>query len=214
MIKEQVSTEELLTGIKHGSDYSRNEFCLIYWDFVQSRAKNRARQKNWYWLFDQSEIDDLTSRVFMTFFEAVVSEKFKYIDDQKLQGYLIRTIFFASTATHDEHKRNSRFQPESSLVDSDDGMSITETISCKEEPDDAELLKCAGVIEEAVSRLNNNRREVIQLLLMGHRVSEICKITGRTESSVSGLKFNAIQDLRSIFCDMGIDLKFFSCMFN
>ena len=55
---------------------------------------------------------------------------------------------------------------------------------------------CYKLLAAAIAGLNPNRRDVVERTLLGQKVRQICAETNRTPGSVSGLKFNAMVDLR------------------
>ena len=62
---------------------------------------------------------------------------------------------------------------------------------------------CLRMLYEAIEELGDNRRDIIRRTLEGQKVREICASTGRSPASVSGLKFNALKDLRQILAGSG-----------
>lgn len=63
--------------------------------------------------------------------------------------------------------------------------------------------RCLKLLAAAIQGLNENRREVVERTLSGEKIRDICASTGRSASSISGLKFNALVELRKILGESG-----------
>jgi len=165
--------------------------------FVARRLREARARRNWFWLND---LDDVVNRVFAQFFLALRAGKFSYRDPTGLEGFLLRTGFFVVMNLKDK-ARDSRWL---SLHDEEEGgLRFDVADFARTAPEDLDHRECLKILGAAVAALNENRRDVIERTLLGQPVRQICEETGRTGSSVSGLKFNALKELRQRLVEQG-----------
>ncbi len=167
-----------------------------YRGFVHRRLAASRRRRNWFWLDD---LDDAVQETFMQFFAALREGKFRYESERRLEGFLVRTAWFVSMNLKDKHRG-----AEVSLYDPDEGGLRFDLPAWADAVfDRLERRDCLRMLASAVAELNPNRREVVERTLLGQRVRDICAATGRTSASVSGLKFNALVELRERLAAQG-----------
>lgn len=165
--------------------------------FVARRLREARARRNWFWLND---LDDAVNRVFAQFFLALRAGKFSYRDATGLEGFLLRTGFFVVMNLKDK-ARDSRWL---SLHDEEEGgLRFDVADFARTAPEDLDHRECLKILGAAVAALNENRRDVIERTLLGQPVRQICEETGRSGSSVSGLKFNALKELRQRLVEQG-----------
>ncbi|MCA8926329.1 MAG: sigma-70 family RNA polymerase sigma factor [Planctomycetes bacterium] len=165
--------------------------------FLARRLRETRSRRNWFWLTD---LDDAVNRVFAQFFLALRAGKFTYRDATGLEGFLLRTGFFVVMNLKDK----ARDQRWLSLHDEEEGgLRFDVADFARTAPDDIDHRECLEVLAAAVAALNENRRDVIERTLLGQPVRQICAETGRSGSSVSGLKFNALKELRDRLVEQG-----------
>lgn len=165
--------------------------------FLARRLREARARRNWFWLTD---LDDVVNRVFAQFFLALRDGKFDYRDRTGLEGFLLRTGFFVVMNLKDK-ARDARWL---SLHDPEEGgLRFDVADFARSAPEDLEHRECLKILAAAVAALNDNRRDVIERTLLGQPVRQICEETGRSGSSVSGLKFNALKDLQARLAEQG-----------
>jgi DNA-directed RNA polymerase specialized sigma24 family protein len=161
-----------------------------YQRFVRRRLGETKARRNWFWLTD---LDSAVQDVFTQFFLSLRDGKFHYEGQRRLEGFLLRTSFFVAMNLKDRAREEqvlSIFDPE------DGGLRFDMASFADAVYDQVDRQRCLKLLGEAVNSLNENRREVIERTLLGQKVREICSATERSPASVSGLKFNALVELR------------------
>ncbi|MEZ6184854.1 MAG: sigma-70 family RNA polymerase sigma factor [Planctomycetota bacterium] len=165
--------------------------------FLTRRLREARARRNWFWLTD---LDDAVNRVFAQFFLALRAGKFEFRDPTGLEGFLLRTGFFVIMNLKDK-ARDARWL---SLHDPEEGgLRFDVADFARSAPEDLDHRECLKMLAAAVAALNTNRRDVIERTLLGQSVRQICEETGRSGSSVSGLKFNALKDLQARLVEQG-----------
>lgn len=165
--------------------------------FVLRRLEEARARRNWFWLTDA---EGVVQDVFTQFFQVVREGRFAFEGQRRLEGFLLRTAFFAAMNTKD---RVARHQAQS-LFDPQEGELRLDLPAYTEAAWEAgERRECLELFTRAVGTLNENRRDVIERTLLGQKVREICAATGRSPASVSGLKFNALVELREKLVELG-----------
>lgn len=168
-----------------------------YQRFVRRRLAETRSRRNWFWLTD---LDSAVQDVFTQFFTALRGEKFSYEGERRLEGFLLRTGFFVAMNLKDKAREEQAI----SLFDHEEGGLRFDVESFAEGVyDQLDRQRCLKLLAQAVASLNENRREVMERTLLGQKVREICAATGRSASSVSGLKFNAGVELRKKLTEVG-----------
>lgn len=138
--------------------------------------------------------------MFAQFFQALRGGKFSFEGESRLQGFLLRTAFFVAMDRKDRARRHEAI----SLYDPDEGGLRFDVADFADAVyDQLDRQRCLKLLAGAIQGLNENRREVLERTLAGEKVRDICAATGRSASSVSGLKFNALVELRKILADSG-----------
>jgi len=158
--------------------------------FVRRRLEEARARRNWFWLTD---LEEATQDVLTSFFAALREGKFAYEGDQRLRGFLVRTAWFTAMNAKD---RAARERAVSLFDEEEGGLRFDVAAFAAAAPDDLARRECLELLARAITSLNENRREVVERTLLGQKVRDIVGETGRTSASVSGLKFNALVDLR------------------
>ena len=164
--------------------------------FVKRRLQGTALRRNWFWLRD---IDEAVQEVFVHFFRALRAGKFTFMGRQHTEGFLVRTAFFVAMNQKDKAPERTV-----SLHDPEEGGLRFDMADFAEALyDQVDRQACLRLLAAALAELNLNRREVLERTLLGQKVRQICAETGRSPASVSGLKFNALRDLRHKLVEAG-----------
>jgi DNA-directed RNA polymerase specialized sigma24 family protein len=180
----------LLDRVAARDPSAEEAFCRRFWPFVRRRVEEARRRRNWFWLGD---VEGVVQEVFTQFLAAHRAGKFTFEGLRRLEGFLVRTAFFVAMNTKDRATRDRAL----SLFDDEEGglrfdvAALGDTV-----PDELARAECLRLLAAAISRLNENRREIVERTLLGQKVRDICTSTGKSAASVSGLKFNAFVDLR------------------
>lgn len=165
--------------------------------FVRRRLVEARARRNWFWLTDlEGAVQDVATQ----FFQALRDGRYRYEGRERLEGFAVRTAFYVAMAVKDRAARDRAL----SLFDEEEGGLRFDVAAWSEAPyDHLERQECLKLLARAVARLNENRREVVERTLLGQKVRDICAATGRSPASVSGLKFNALVDLRRHLEEVG-----------
>lgn len=161
--------------------------------FVERRLAEARDRRNWFWL---EELDDAVQEVFIHFFQAVRDGKFTYEGEDRLEGFLVRTCWFVAMNLKDKvpkARRVSLFKPEG---DEEGGLILDLPSFARSASEGLHSRNCAELLYRTIGELVESRREVILRTLQGDKVRDICRATGKTAAAVSGLKFNALKELR------------------
>ena len=165
--------------------------------FVLRRLEEARARRNWFWLTDA---EGVVQDVFSQFFQVVREGRFTFEGRRRLEGFLLRTAYFAAMNTKDKVARHQAL----SLHDPEEGeLRFDLPAFARAAWEGLEQRECLELLARAVAGLGENRREVIERTLLGQKVREICAATGRTPASVSGLKFNALVELRQRLLEAG-----------
>lgn len=168
-----------------------------YRSFVQRRLEEARSRRNWFWLTD---IESAVQEVFAQFFRALWAGKFTFEGRRRFEGFLVRTAFFVAMNLKDKARH---VRAVSIHDDEEGGLRFDVAAFADAVFDQVERRNCMQTLAEAIGSLNENRRDVIQRTLLGQKVREICADTGKSPASVSGLKFNAMVELRKKLVGMG-----------
>jgi DNA-directed RNA polymerase specialized sigma24 family protein len=184
-----------------GSAEAEEALCRRFWPFVTRRVEEARRRRNWFWLND---VEGVVQDVFTQFFAAQRGGKFAFEGRKRLEGFLVRTAYFVAMNLKDRAARDRAL----SLHDDEDGGLRFDVAALAEAlPEQLDRAECLQLLARAIAGLNENRREVVERTLLGQKVRDICAETGRSASSVSGLKFNAFVDLRRLLVEAGFTAR-------
>lgn len=190
--------ERVATRASSGSQAAseaEEALCRRFWPFVTRRVEEARRRRNWFWLND---VEGVVQDVFTQFFAAHRAGKFTFEGRKRLEGFLMRTAYFVAMNLKDRVARDRAL----SLHDDEEGGLRFDVAALAEAiPEQLDRAECLRLLARAIAGLNENRREVVERTLLGQKVRDICAETGRSASSVSGLKFNAFVDLRRLLVD-------------
>jgi RNA polymerase sigma factor (sigma-70 family) len=180
-----------------GEEPAESELYERFRTFVRRRVTEARARRNWFWLTD---IDSAVQEVFTQFFKALRGGKFTYEGRRRLEGFLLRTAFFVAMNLKDKAREERHL----SLFDDEEGGLRFDVAAFAESVyDQLERRECLRLLAEAIATLNENRREVVERTLLGQKVRDIVAATGRSSASVSGLKFNAMVELRTRLSEVG-----------
>ena len=163
---------------------------------LKNRINEIIAKRNWFWIDD---VDDVIQNTVLIFIDAFNRGAFTFQGEDKLIGFLIKTAIFNMKASQKTSIKNI----EHSYVISDDDDTLLIDVAL-DLPDP--LAEKKEYLEIAINQLNPRRKEVMQKLLKGDKIKDICESTGTTPAAISGLKFNAIKDLRKSMESMGFEL--------
>lgn len=195
--EENEALEALLERAKAKDAAAETDLHDRYRRFVRRRLEETRKRRNWFWLVD---VESAVQEVFAQFFKALREGKFTYEGPRRLEGFLVRTAFFVSMNLKDKARDDRHL----SIYDPEEGGLRFDMAAFSEAVyDQLDRKKCLRLLTEAVGKLNENRREIVERTLLGEKVREICAATGRSPASVSGLKFNALVELRDHLAGVG-----------
>jgi RNA polymerase sigma factor (sigma-70 family) len=161
--------------------------------FVERRLAEARSRRNWFWL---EELDDAVQEVFIHFFQAVRDGKFVFEGEDRLEGFLVRTCWFVAMNAKDKVPRARTVSLFKAADDEEGGLILDLPAFAKGASERLHGRECAELLYKTIAELGEARREVLLRTLQGEKVRDIVKATGKTASSVSGLKFNAMKELR------------------
>lgn len=168
--------------------------------FVERRVGEARTRRNWFWLED---LEGAVQEVFAQFFRALREGKFEWKGRRAFEGFLLRTAFFVVM----NMKGKAGDARAVSLHDAEGALRFDVASFAEAVYDDLERQECLRLLARAVGSLNANRREVVERTLLGQKVRDICAATGRSPASVSGLKFNALVQLRAKLEELGFSAR-------
>lgn len=161
--------------------------------FVERRLKEARERRNWFWL---EELDDAVQEVFVQFFSAVRDGKFAYEGEARLEGFLVRTCWFVAMNLKDKAPRKAVSLFQRSDENEDEGLILDLPAFAKTASEKLHRRECAELLYRTIGELAESRREVILRTLEGEKVRDIVQATGKTAAAVSGLKWNAMKELK------------------
>lgn len=173
-----------------GGREAQDEVLAALRPLLLRRVEDARRRRNWFWLDDPEEVVQEAAAQLLA---AWRGGKFAYEGWRRLEGFAVRTAFFVAMNRKDRAARARAF----SLHDPEDGgLRFDVAAFAASVDEDLDRRRCLELLARAIAGLNENRREVVERTLLGQKVREICAETGRSAASVSGLKFNALLELR------------------
>jgi DNA-directed RNA polymerase specialized sigma24 family protein len=191
VIASNADLGELVTAAIRGSTEAESQLYQRFYRFVERRMAGARRRRNWFWLTD---LEDAVQDVFIQFFGALKSGRFHFQSEDELKGFLIKTSFFVVMNLKDKKPKERSF---SQFGDDDGNNPIINLVAFSENIfQSQERKRCLKLFYESIEELSKNRRDVIVRTLMGQKVRDICTATNRSPASISGLKFNALKELR------------------
>ena len=189
--------EALLKRAKARNAEAETELHDRFRRFVWRRLDETRIRRNWFWLTD---LESAVQEVFTQFFKALWAGQFAYEGRRRFEGFLVRTGFFVAMNLKDKAKNNRAI----SIHDDEEGGLRFDMAAFGEAVyDGLGRRDCLKLLTEAIQSLNENRQDIIERTLLGQKVRHICAETGRTPASVSGLKFNAMVELRKKLAGAG-----------
>lgn len=177
-------------------------------DSLKRMVRSVIRKNNWFWV---DNVDDVVQEAILTFIKA--HNKGMYADqgEKKLKAYLMQASIFYIKALQRKSIRSMEYTQSGVELELEirgvtprhlySPSALDELIDQTENP----ITNGAKILPKVVARLPKRRRHIINKTLEGMKVRDICQETGLTPNTVSGLKFNAIKELRMMFKEMGVD---------
>lgn len=145
---------------------------------------------------------DIFQDVFLTFYEKVLDHNFKFMGDAQLRRYLqviVRNkVVDSARKLANLPKCISIEAPNSEEVEC---SSFWEEMIPSEAPcveDDLILKEKIALLKRAILELKGREKEVMELLLAEHEISEIAYVLGITKNNVRVIRSRAIRKLRKL----------------
>lgn len=143
---------------------------------------------------DEHDASDLTQDIYIKVWRSLPS----FRGESQFSTWLYRIV---QNASADRARKLKRNQTVSLTVENDDDergeMEIEDT-----SPNPEQMIlenESAGAVKEALSRLSDSHREVLELrYIHGYSVLEICKITETDEGTVKSRLFRAREKLKKV----------------
>ncbi len=164
-----------------------------YRRFVERRLSEARSRRNWFWL---EELDDAVQEVFIQFFQSVRDGKFVFEGEDRLEGFLVRTCWFVAMNAKDKAPKARSVSLFRTEDDEEGGLILDLPSFARGASERLHGRDCAELLYKTIGELVESRREVILRTLQGEKVRDIVRATGKTAAAVSGLKFNAMKELR------------------
>jgi RNA polymerase sigma factor (sigma-70 family) len=161
--------------------------------FVEHRLREARTRRNWFWLDD---LDDAVQEVFIQFFAALRAGKFIFEGEARLQGFLVHTAWFVAMNLKDQKKGVRTVSLFGTREDGENGLVLDLPAFAEAASERLHGRECTERLYRAIEELGGARKEVVLRTLAGEKVRDIVRATGKTASAVSGLKFNALAELR------------------
>ncbi len=183
----------LLKRVRARDGTAETELHARYRRFVERRLAEARERRNWFWLED---LDDAIQEVFLQFYESVRQGKFVYEGEERLEGFLVRTAWFVAMNLKDKVPKARRVSLFKTEDDEEGGLIMDLPSFARGAFERIHGRDCAELLYKTIGELAEARREVILRTLAGEKVRDICRATGKTAAAVSGLKFNAMKELK------------------
>jgi len=183
----------LIQRVRAKDGSAESELHGRYRRFVERRLAEARERRNWFWL---EELDDAVQEVFIHFFQAIRAGKFVFEGEERLEGFLVRTCWFVAMNLKDKVPRARRVSLFKTEGDEEEGLILDLPAFARGAIERIHGRDCAELLYKTIAELGAARREVILRTLQGEKVRDIVRATGKTAAAVSGLKFNALKELR------------------
>ncbi len=164
-----------------------------YRRFVERRLAEARERRNWFWLED---LDDAVQEVFIHFYQAVREGKFAFEGEERLEGFLVRTCWFVAMNAKDKVPKARRVSLFATDDDEEGGLILDLPSFARSASEHLHGRDCAERLYKTIQELGEARREVLLRTLQGEKVRDIVRATGKTAAAISGLKFNAMKELK------------------
>jgi RNA polymerase sigma-70 factor, ECF subfamily len=172
----EFSDRSLLARLKRGNEDAATQLYLRYARRLRALVRARCSSQ----LARRVEPDDIVQSVFRRFFNRVTKADYDVPPGEELWGLLLVIALNKLRSEESHHraaKRDVRLSADTSLDDRGE--------------DDTGHLSLS--VEDALSRLPEAQRQMVELRIAGHEVAEIALSTGRSKRTVERL----LQDVRS-----------------
>jgi DNA-directed RNA polymerase specialized sigma24 family protein len=191
--------QELVERARQGDGPAQTRLHDRLRPFVRRRLREAKARRNWFWLTDE---DAAVQDVLIQFFQALEDGRFSYEGPERMRGFLVRTTWFVAMNAKD---RAVKHRAISLHDDEEGGLKLDVAAFAEAVYDGLDRQECLKLLARTINRLNPNRREIVERTLLGQKVRDICAATGKTPASVSGLKFNALVQLREWLGEEGFE---------
>ncbi len=182
---------ELVQRARAGAAEARTELYERFADHVLRRIRYGARRRNWFWLDDE---DDIVQEVFARFFAALDRGQYAHRDEDGLLGYLTRTCFFAIMDLKNKLRQQEKLGWDAAALESLDMRAFGRSL-----PDELAVKECLSRLYAEIEDLPEARARVLKGWLFGQSIADLAGQMGRSANAVSGLKFQALKQLRERF---------------
>lgn len=181
------SDHSLLQRLRRGSEDAATQLYLRYAHRLRALARARTSAD----LAQRLDVDDIVQSVFGSFFRGASKGYYDVPAGEELwKLFLVIALnkIRAKGAYHRAAKRDVRLTAPADLLELGDGP----------EHDEAAYTFLQLVIDEALGKLPEAQRRMVELRIEGHEVSEIASLTQRSKRTVE----RVLQDFRKQLADL------------
>lgn len=187
--KEEPSDHSLLARFRRGSQDAATQIYLRYAQRLRALARTRWSQD----LARRLDVEDIVQSVFNTFFQRARRGYYDVpVGEELWQLFLVLALnkIRAKVAFHHAAKRDVRLTVDSTDLDHQSARELSDHQAAYA------FLNLA--IEEALNRLPEWHKTMVELRIQGYEVAEIARLTGRSRRSVE----RVLQEARKTLGDL------------
>jgi len=183
-----LSDRSLLVRLRGGQQDAATELYLRYAQRLRSLVRARCSPH----LSRRLEPDDIVQSVFRRFFGKVLQGDYDVPPGEELWGLLL-VIALNKIRTEEAYHRAGKRDVRLSAQPAD-----LAALESPEDEDEAHLQLC---VEDALGRLPDHFRVMVELRIQGHEVAEIAEKTGRSKRTVERILHDVRERLRELLVD-------------
>lgn len=182
---------DLMLSLEHEDPAAWEAFDRTWRPWLASRVGRVARVRNWFWVTD---VEDLVQEALALFGQRVREGRFRFQSEPQLKAYLLKAAFFVAM----RWKRAARLQTRPLEGTGDHpaprDLPAVDWVAAAWEASDR--YRCLEMLVATLAQLGAQRRQVLELTLMGLKPWMIAERMGKTPGAISCLKFHALADLK------------------
>lgn len=182
---------DLMVRLQHDDPHAWEAFDRTWRPWLAGRVGRVARARNWFWVTDP---EDLVQEALVLFGQRVREGRFRFQSEPQLKAYLLKAAFFVAM----RWKRAARLQTRPLDTTPDHpaprDLPAIDWVAAAWEASDR--YRCLEMLVATLAGLGTQRRQVLELTLLGLKPWMIAERMGKTPGAVSCLKFHALADLK------------------
>jgi DNA-directed RNA polymerase specialized sigma24 family protein len=182
---------DLMLRLQHDDPSAWEAFDRTWRPWLEIRVRRVARVRNWFWVTDH---DDLVQEAMILFGQRVREGRFRFQSDPQLKAYLLKAAFFVAMRWKRAARLQTRPLEATENHPAPRDLPAIDWVAAAWEASDR--YRCLEMLVATLAELGAQRRQVLELTLLGLKPWMIAERMGKTPGAISCLKFHALADLK------------------